>query len=346
MLQDVKKRNSWLVIGFLLILMIGSFVFASSPQLNSIHQFVMTNIDEMKTNVMKMLAISSVSSTFLSMLPDDWAMPLAQNIADIADYLIIVFAALWLQKYLFLSMSTVALKMIVPLGLGLSLMGHLADILDVAEDATRKFKMLGIRMALFGMILFGLVPVTLTITNSMEDFYQDTIQTTLEQSDQIQSEIDAEAKKAQGDQGQAAEDPAKDQVSKEETTEAPKDLLGQISAIVDGTVDGAAEVATGVVDATKNVVNATMGTLNQITGNIIDLPNKMMELLNNLTDSLALLIVVNCIAPLIIFAGLVWMLKLVMGAESQKIIQTFNQVRPHKKFHDKMVAQRLEDDGK
>lgn len=341
MVQNIKKRNAWLVVALLSIFIVGSFIFASSPQLNTIHQFVMTNIDEMKANVMKMMAISSVSSTFLSMLPDDWAMPLAQNIADIADYLIIVFAALWFQKYLFLSMSTIALNIIVPLGFSLSLLGYLADILNYTEDLTSKFKMLGIRMALFGMLLFSLVPVTLTITNSMEDFYQDTIDRTIEQSDQIQAEIDAEAKKANGGEDQVADKSPKEKINKEENTEAPQDLLGQISAFVDGT----AEVATGVVDATKNVLNSTMGALNQITGNIMDLPNRMMDLLNNLTDSLALLIVVNCVAPLLIFAGLVWMLKLIMGAESQKIIHAFNQVRPHRKFHDKMSAQRLKDDS-
>lgn len=283
--MDVSRKESKLQAMIQIILSIALLIFSwwfvDSSVMTDLTTYVTSELDAMREIVVQLTAISTVSSTALTLLPGDIATPLAENLADISDYLLVVFAALWLQKYLFSSMGIIVLKFLIPAGMTVLVFANLLDLFNVNPFLAEKIKFIGRRIAFFGAVIFLVVPTTLLITNQIEDTYQSTINQTIEQANQVQTEISDEVSDAEETSGE---------------TESPDNLLGQLSEFVTGSVD--------------SVVDFTTGALEQVTAVVSDLPDKFMVTLNNLIDSVAVLIVVNCIAPLLVFSFLIWLVNL------------------------------------
>lgn len=312
----------WLILGVLAC--VGLWWFADSTYMTQLGDFVTRNLDSMRDNVLKLTAISTMSSTILTLIPGDVATPLAENLADISDYLIIVFAGLWLQKYLFFSLSGIALKILMPIGILLTVFPQLLNFFKVGPHQIHRLRKMGTRIVSFGTVLFLVVPITLAMTKQLEGNYQATIDRTVQQSEQVQESVNKENKKNENN------DKANDQ---DKQDDKPKDFLGQVGALVTDGVDG-------VVDATNGVVEATTKSVEQLSGAVTDLPQKMMVTLDNLIESLALMLVVNCIAPIFIFVFLMWLAKQLFGLSLQSD-QGMAPIRPMGTFVRKYRKTRL-----
>ena len=284
------------VVAFAMILF--SWWFLESPIMVSLTEYVTAELDAMREIVIQLTAISTISSTALTLLPGDVATPLAENLADISDYLLIVFAALWLQKYLFSSMGIIVLKYLIPAGMSLIIAAGVLDLLNLSPNLSDKIRYFGKRIAFFGTIVFLVVPTTLFITSQIEDTYQTTINQTIEQANQVQIELSDEA--------------VEEDANQEETTN--DNFFGQVSDFV--------------TDGVDSVVDFTAGTIEHVTSVVSDLPDKFMITLNNLIDSVAVLIVVNCIAPLLVFSFLIWVVKMIFQLDLSPSSNTLPKFRP------------------
>ena len=284
------------IVAFAMILF--SWWFLESPIMVSLTEYVTAELDAMRETVIPLTAISTISSTALTLLPGDVATPLAENLADISDYLLIVFAALWLQKYLFSSMGIIVLKYLIPAGMSLIIAAGVLDLFNLSPNLSDKIRYFGKRIAFFGTIVFLVVPTTLFITSQIEDTYQTTINQTIEQANQVQTELSDEAVEQDANQ--------------EETTN--DNFLGQVSDFV--------------TDGVDSVVDFTTGAIEHVTSVVSDLPDKFMITLNNLIDSVAVLIVVNCIAPLLVFSFLIWVVKMIFQLDLSPSSNTLPKFRP------------------
>ncbi|MRJ46120.1 hypothetical protein [Fundicoccus ignavus] len=284
------------IVAFAMILF--SWWFLESPIMVSLTEYVTAELDAMREIVIQLTAISTISSTALTLLPGDVATPLAENLADISDYLLIVFAALWLQKYLFSSMGIIVLKYLIPAGMSLIIAAGVLDLFNLSPNLSDKIRYFGKRIAFFGTIVFLVVPTTLFITSQIEDTYQTTINQTIEQANQVQTELSDEAVEQDANQ--------------EETTN--DNFLGQVSDFV--------------TDGVDSVVDFTTGAIEHVTSVVSDLPDKFMITLNNLIDSVAVLIVVNCIAPLLVFSFLIWVVKMIFQLDLSPSSNTLPKFRP------------------
>ncbi|MRI81125.1 hypothetical protein GIY11_03750 [Aerococcaceae bacterium DSM 109653] len=284
------------VVAFAMILF--SWWFLESPIMVSLTEYVTAELDAMREIFIQLTAISTISSTALTLLPGDVATPLAENLADISDYLLIVFAALWLQKYLFSSMGIIVLKYLIPVGMSILIAAGVLDLFNLNPNLSDKIRYFGKRIAFFGTIVFLVVPTTLFITSQIEDTYQTTINQTIEQANQVQTELSDEAVEQDANQ--------------EETTN--DNFLGQVSDFV--------------TDGVDSVVDFTTGAIEHVTSVVSDLPDKFMITLNNLIDSVAVLIVVNCIAPLLVFSFLIWVVKMIFQLDLSPSSNTLPKFRP------------------
>ena len=220
--KDSLKAWVGIIIGILII--IGLWMFAGSKMMTDLTTYVSSELDEMREVVLQLTAISSVSSTALTLMPGDVATPLAENIADISDYLIIVFIGLLAQKYLFTSISMIALKLLIPAGIILHLFPQLSENLGFDRFFNQRILgTIGKRFVLLGAALFLVVPTTLWITNQFEDTYKASLNETISQAEAIQNEVIEKNATA---------------VEEENLEEAPKDFLGIIGNFFSESVDG------------------------------------------------------------------------------------------------------------
>ena len=163
-----------LLVAILSITVIGKY--ASAPEN---HQKTITSLDEKKQTVMELTAASTVTSALITLLPGDTATPIAEKMADVSGYLLVVLCAIYLEKYLVTITGYVAFTYLIPIACGLW-------ILNLAfENAT--VRKLAAKLAVFGIAIFLVVPASVKISDLIGDTYQAQIEATIEDARNTQS---------------------------------------------------------------------------------------------------------------------------------------------------------------
>lgn len=157
-----------------------SYFSANTEWVTNVNKQTIETLDEKKETVVALTALAGTTSTAITLIPGDIGGPVAQNIADIADYLLIVFAGIWLQKYFLSVTPLVALQWLIPLACG-------AFILNLAIRSDR-LKRLAMRVFLMGMMVFTIIPASVDISNKIEENYQTSIAQTFEQAESVNKE--------------------------------------------------------------------------------------------------------------------------------------------------------------
>ena len=157
-----------------------SYFSADTDWVTNVNTQTIETLDEKKETVVALTALAGTTSTAITLIPGDVGGPVAQNIADIADYLLIVFAGIWLQKYFLSVTPLVALQWLIPLACG-------ALLLNLAIKSDR-LKRLGMRVFLMGIMIFTIIPASVGISNKIEENYQSSIEQTFEQAESVNKE--------------------------------------------------------------------------------------------------------------------------------------------------------------
>lgn len=125
MIEQIKSRLSMptMIWAISLILIAGfSFFFISkfvaTPEFSA---STVASLDEKKSTVMKLAAAAAASSTALSAIPGDATTPIANQIAGLTSYFIIILAALLLEKMLIAVVGHVAFSYLIPVACGLGI---------------------------------------------------------------------------------------------------------------------------------------------------------------------------------------------------------------------------------
>ncbi|MBP9999972.1 MAG: hypothetical protein KBT01_00330 [Clostridiales bacterium] len=191
-INDVK-RFAW--IAALLILMLFSLFFvtkiASDP---AYHEAQIKNLDQKKVLVMELSAASAATSAAITLLPDDTGTPVADKLADLSSYFLLITCAIYLEKYLLTLSGYLTFTWFLPVGCGIVIWALLRKSSQV--------RILGIKLITFGLTLYLTVPISLFISGKIEDTYQTSIQQTIDSARDTANEIeDASAKDPEGISG-------------------------------------------------------------------------------------------------------------------------------------------------
>ena len=163
-----------LLVAILSVTVIGKYV--SAPEN---HQKTIASLDEKKQTVMELTAASTVTSALITLLPGDTATPIAEKMADVSGYLLVVLCAIYLEKYLVTITGYVAFTYLIPIACGLW-------ILNLAfENAT--VRKLAANLAVFGLAISLVVPASVKISDLIGDTYQAQIEATIEDAKNTQN---------------------------------------------------------------------------------------------------------------------------------------------------------------
>lgn len=156
-----------LLVAILSITVVGKY--ASAPEN---HQKTIASLDEKKQTVMELTAASTVTSALITLLPGDTATPIAEKMADVSGYLLVVLCAIYLEKYLVTITGYVAFTYLIPIACGLWIFN-----LIFANATVRK---LAAKLAVFGLAISLVVPASVKISDLIGDTYQAQIEATIE----------------------------------------------------------------------------------------------------------------------------------------------------------------------
>ena len=163
-----------LLVAILSITVVGKYV--SAPEN---HQKTIASLDEKKQTVMELTAASTVTSALITLLPGDTATPIAEKMADVSGYLLVVLCAIYLEKYLVTITGYVAFTYLIPIACGLWMLN-----LIFANATVRK---LAAKLAVFGLAISLVVPASVKISDLIGDTYQAQIEATIEDARDTQN---------------------------------------------------------------------------------------------------------------------------------------------------------------
>ena len=280
-----------LLVAILSITVVGKYV--SAPEN---HQKTIASLDEKKQTVMELTAASTVTSALITLLPGDTATPIAEKMADVSGYLLVVLCAIYLEKYLVTITGYVAFTYLIPIACGLWILNL------VFENAT--VRKLAAKLAVFGIAIFLVVPASVKISDLIGDTYQAQIEATIEDARNTQSILE--------NSGVVDDTNATETTG---TTEASETVTGNVqekennnSGSVSNIFDWAKDAISGAKDSVANVVeNVTISTE--------ELVQKVENSLNHFIEAVAVMIITSCVIPMLVLLLFFWMVKIVLDVD-------------------------------
>lgn len=220
-----KKHIRLMIILLPLVFALLSFFvvarYASSPEF---HQKTIQSLDDKKTTVMELTAASTAASAAISLIPGDGGTPIAEKLADLSSYFLVVICAIYLEKYLVTITGYAAFSILIPL----------ACVLFSAYFLWKRdgFRILAEKLLLFGITVYLVIPASVKVADMIDATYQSSIESTIDSAKQATDEIEADTE--ENTNGTVSSDGSK---SKESTSK--KGLLSGIVSKVEETVTGA-----------------------------------------------------------------------------------------------------------
>ena len=278
-----------LLVAILSITVIGKY--ASAPEN---HQKTIASLDEKKQTVMELTAASTVTSALITLLPGDTATPIAEKMADVSGYLLIVLCAIYLEKYLVTITGYVAFTYLIPAACVLWILN-----LFFANATVRK---LAAKLAVFGIAIFLVVPASVKISDLIGDTYQAQIEATIEDAKSTQNIL--ENSDPGNDTGEAEIGTGTTEAATANTQEKTNSESGSVSNIFDWAKDAFSSAKDSVANVVENVTISTE-----------DLVQKVENSLNHFIEAVAVMIITSCVIPMLVLLLFFWMVKIVLDVD-------------------------------
>ncbi len=126
------------------------------------------SINEKISSVMDLVAASTAASAVISMIPDDTATPIAEQLAELSKYFILVLGALYLEKFL------------IPIFSWISPMMMLAAVLMLGKKingliSRNQSKRIAALLCALSVVFSIMIPISIFISDSISKVYEDSV---------------------------------------------------------------------------------------------------------------------------------------------------------------------------
>lgn len=256
-------------------------------------------LDAKAQTVTALVGTTTAASVAISAIPGDTGIPVADKLMDVAADFAIVLGAIYLEKYMLTIFGLAACRVVVPLACALGV-GYVL----VREDVTWRagLRTSAVKLALLALALTLVVPASVRVSNMIEDTFE-------YDATSVSSEMDAEAAAdartaaAATESADAADDAqTSDEASSASSDEAPDastDPIGAFAAWVGGLGEDIGSALSGAGTALSSGVTGVLDTAKDWVARLI--------------EAFAVMIVTNCVIPVVVLLFFVWIINVLMG---------------------------------
>ena len=186
--MNEKKQHSVALSILLIAVCLLSFLWVSRVATdNAIFTQMNKTIDNKEQNVMALSAGTMGMSVAITLIPGDTGTTLAEKLSDMSGYMFLVLIGLYIEKILLLLSGTIAFRVLIPIGCIFCLYHLFFD---------RGFAWrLGVKMIVFGIALFALVPTSVWVTQKIDNSSNVSVEQRVEESSKKAEQIAKKAKK-------------------------------------------------------------------------------------------------------------------------------------------------------
>ena len=256
-------------------------------------------LDAKAQTVTALVGTTTAASVAISAIPGDTGIPVADKLMDVAADFAIVLGAIYLEKYMLTIFGLAACRVVVPLACALGV-GYVL----VREDVTWRagLRTSAVKLALLALALTLVVPASVQVSNMIEDTFE-------YDATSVSSEMDTEGARDAGTAAAATESAdAADNVrsndgassaSSDEAPDASTNPIGAFAAWVGGLGEDIGSALSGAGAAVSSGVTGILDTAKDWVARLI--------------EAFAVMIVTNCVIPVVVLLFFVWIINVLMG---------------------------------
>ena len=192
MLSFLSEKRAVLVVKVLALVLAGLLSFFAAASLVPETNFVknsLESVEDSRDTVMRFSMATLSTSLAISALPDDFATPLADSLADMNVYFVAILVVLFLEKLLVGYGMRAAFMYLIPLACGMALL-FLATKRPVLKG-------LAVRLCVLGLTVAFVVPcstyVTGIVASELTDYVNETITETEEGAGKLNEAMEENA---------------------------------------------------------------------------------------------------------------------------------------------------------
>ena len=239
--KRIKENHIFRIVMIVLcivIALVSNIVLAknySSPEY-TVNKKTITYLDEKKTTALELCAGATALSAAITLIPGDTGTPIAEKLTDLSGYFLIVVSAIYLEKYLLTILGALTFRWLIP-----AAMIAIALYFVIRRDF---FWKLGVKVLIFGLAVYAVIPVSVHVSQLIYNTYQESIDTTLAETENLISQTEENAQSStesnqnSGDEGFFAGlvDKAKDTIeqAKDTASIATEQFKYMLNKFIDG----------------------------------------------------------------------------------------------------------------
>ena len=182
-----EKLSKRVVLLTLLAVLIGGFSFVQGAKLLEGTEFygnTLEVLDEKRGNVMGMTAALVGTSTLITGLPDDMGTPVAEQLMDMTDWLLLVLCVVFVEKYGLTMLWVAACKVLVPLACILFIVDLLGE--------KRALRQIWMKLMVLSMVFLVAIPVGVKAAEMIEKTYETSITALADEGDELAQMMEAD----------------------------------------------------------------------------------------------------------------------------------------------------------
>ena len=215
----------------LVLALISMLVLTRISTSRDFHAKTIASLDDKKSTVMELTAASTAASAALTLLPGDTATPIAEKLADLSTYFLIVLCAIYVEKYLVTMTGYAAFLILIPLGCIMYAAG--------IGFGRHTWERIARKLALFGIAIALVIPVSVKVSDLIEHTYQSSIQETVDAAKKATQDIQSSSEGQQDSDGSDSSDSS-----------------GVLSGIISGIKNGVSDISDKVESVLNNFIEA------------------------------------------------------------------------------------------
>lgn len=256
-------------------------------------------LDSKAQTVTALVGTTTAASVAISAIPGDTGIPVADKLMDVAADFAIVLGAIYLEKYMLTVFGLAACRVVVPLACALGV-GYVL----VREDVTWRagLRTSAVKLALLALALTLVVPASVQVSNMIEDTFE-------YDAASVSSEMDAEGAADSGAAAAMTEsvDAADDAQTSDEASSASSDEAP------DASTDPIGAFAAWAGGLGEDIGSALSGAGAAVSSGVTGILDTAKEWVARLIEAFAVMIVTNCVIPVVVLLFFVWIINVLMG---------------------------------
>ncbi|RHC98900.1 hypothetical protein [Roseburia inulinivorans] len=243
-MENEKQKKILFALIPIVIALLSFFVIARFTSSTEFNAKTIQSLDDKKTTVMELAAASTAASAAITLIPGDVGTPIANKLADLSSYFLIVLCAIYLEKYLVTITGYAAFKILVPIAC-VFFSGYLLWRKEILRVVAQKF-------LLFGLAVYLVIPASVKVADMIETTYASSIESTIETAKQTTDEIESET----GESGQVDDKSSNEKFQSDSDSDSKENAGGFFSGLFNKVQEGVSTATANVENVLNNFIEA------------------------------------------------------------------------------------------